>query len=60
MKVVALLMSLSQSMQDLECWETCEVLEMEFVRQQGCDCICYDSSTKSIDVLMHPECVDVE
>lgn len=55
-----LLMDSKPTAVDIECRETCEVLEMEFVTGSGCDCFCYDPIIKSIDVLTHPDCLDVE
>jgi hypothetical protein len=40
------------------CVEECEVLDMDFVRHQGCKCTCFDPVERELVELPNPECVD--
>jgi len=40
------------------CADECEVLEMDFVRERGCVCVCWDPADRAYCIIDNPECVD--
>jgi hypothetical protein len=34
------------------------VLEMDFVRERGCVCVCWDPADRAYCIIDNPECVD--
>lgn len=40
------------------CADECEVLEMDFVRERGCACVCWDPADRAYYTIINPECVD--
>jgi hypothetical protein len=63
MTAIALILTLLTEPDPVEpkydvCVEECEVLDMDFVRERGCVCVCWDPADRAYCIIDNPECVD--